>query len=76
LSAEVLLPAMQEHLNLIAALKLRDPLAVAEHLAFHIHSAHQRVLGQDRRVLTTPARLDNPAPTSAATSTPILTEFS
>ena len=75
LSAEVLLPAMQEHLNLIAALKLRDPLAVTEQVAFHIHSAHQRVLGQDRRVLTTPARLDNPAHSSAATSTPILTEF-
>ena len=55
LSAEVLLPAMQEHLNLIAALKLRDPLAVAEHVAFHIHSAHQRVLGQDRRVHATSA---------------------
>lgn len=75
LSAEVLLPAMQEHLNLIAALKLRDPLAVTAQVAFHIHSAHQRVLGQDRRVLTTPARLDNPAPSSGATSTPILTEF-
>ena len=50
LSADILLPAMQEHLNLIAALKARDAAAVAEHLTFHIHSAHQRVLGQDRRV--------------------------
>ena len=50
LSAEILLPAMQEHLNLIAALKARNADAVAEHLAFHIRSAHQRVLGQDRRV--------------------------
>ncbi len=83
LSAEVLLPAMQEHLNLIAALKKRDPHAVAEHVAFHIHSAHQRVLGQDRRVLSSPAPLDNAAhafaatsaPTSAPTPTPVLTEF-
>lgn len=58
LSAEVLLPAMQEHLNLIAALKARDVQAVAEHVAFHIHSAHQRVLGQDRRVLSTPVSID------------------
>ncbi len=50
LSAEILLPAMQEHLNLIAALKARDAALVAQHLAFHIHSAHQRILGQDRRV--------------------------
>ena len=51
LSAEVLLPAMQEHLNLIEAFKLRDPQRVAQTLAHHIDSAHQRVLGQDRRVL-------------------------
>lgn len=50
LSAEVLLPAMQEHLNLIEAFKLRDPQRVAQTLAHHIDSAHQRVLGQDRRV--------------------------
>jgi DNA-binding GntR family transcriptional regulator len=54
LSAEVLLPAMQEHLNLIDALKSRDPVSVASKVAFHIHSAHQRVLGQDRRVLGAP----------------------
>jgi DNA-binding GntR family transcriptional regulator len=41
---------MQEHLNLISALKARDSEAVAEHLAFHIQSAHQRVLGQDHRL--------------------------
>ena len=86
LSAEVLLPAMQEHLNLIAALKKRDPLAVAEHVAFHIHSAHQRVLGQDRRVLSPPDQREkaaHPASSAAAatatttanTPTPILTEF-
>ena len=51
LSSEVLLPAMQEHLNLIEALQQRDPQRVAQRLAFHIDCAHQRVLGQDRRVL-------------------------
>ena len=59
LSSEVLLPAMQEHLNLIEALKKRDPGLVAQKLAYHIHSAHQRVLGQDRRVLS-------PAPSPSA----------
>jgi DNA-binding GntR family transcriptional regulator len=68
LSAEVLLPAMQEHLNLIAALKARDPQAVSEHVAFHIHCAHQRVLGQDRRVLSTPV--------PAEISSTHITEFS
>lgn len=52
LSAEVLLPAMHEHLDLIAALKQRDANAVAEKLRYHIHCAHQRVLGQDRRELS------------------------
>jgi len=50
LSADILLPAMQEHLTLIAALKTRDPNAVADALGHHIHSAHERVLGRDRRV--------------------------
>lgn len=50
LSADILLPAMQEHLALIAALKTRDPQAVAIALGHHIHSAHERVLGRDRRV--------------------------
>lgn len=50
LSADILLPAMQEHLTLIAALKIRDPYAVADALGHHIHSAHERVLGRDRRV--------------------------
>lgn len=53
LSADILLPAMQEHLTLVAALKTRAPLAVAEALAHHIHSAHERVLGRDRRVAST-----------------------
>jgi DNA-binding GntR family transcriptional regulator len=51
LSADVLLPAMQEHLNLIEALKKRDPQEVVQRLAYHINSAQQRVLGQDRRPL-------------------------
>lgn len=50
LSADILLPAMQEHLNLIGALKTRDPQEVAHHLSHHLHSAHQRILGQDTRV--------------------------
>lgn len=50
LSADILLPAMQEHLALIAALKTRDPIRVAQALDHHIHSAHERVLGRDRRV--------------------------
>ena len=66
LSADILLPAMQEHLNLIAALKARNSDAVAEHLAFHIHSAHQRVLGQDHRVHT---------PSSAPSSDPSSDKF-
>ena len=53
LSADILLPAMQEHLTLIAALKTRDPSAVANALGHHIHSAHERVLGRDRRVAST-----------------------
>ena len=75
LSAEVLLPAMQEHLNLIAALKLRDPVAVAEQVAFHIRSAHQRVLGQDQRVLSTSTRIDSPAHACVAAPILTLTEF-
>jgi len=55
LSADILLPAMQEHLTLIAALKTRDPSAVADALGHHIHSAHERVLGRDRRVASTTA---------------------
>jgi DNA-binding GntR family transcriptional regulator len=42
---------MQEHLNLIEALKKRDPQEVVQRLAYHINSAQQRVLGQDRRPL-------------------------
>jgi len=51
LSPEVLLPAMNEHLWIIDALKRRDPEAVAHRLAHHIESAHRRVLGLPRPVL-------------------------
>jgi DNA-binding GntR family transcriptional regulator len=50
LSADILLPAMQEHLALIGALRSRDAQAVAASLAHHLQSAHERVLGRDRRV--------------------------
>ncbi len=48
LSAEVLLPAMEEHLWFIDALKQRDTVAVAQRLTHHIESAHRRVLGLPR----------------------------
>ena len=48
LSPEALLPAMEEHLWFIEALKQRDPQAVAERLTHHIESAHRRVLGLPR----------------------------
>ncbi len=48
LSPDALLPAMQEHLWFIAALKQRDAGAVAHRLAHHIASAHRRVLGLPR----------------------------
>lgn len=68
LSSQVLLPAMQEHLNLLEALKKRDPELVAHRLAHHIHSAHQRVLGQDRRVLSPALPESDPALTSVFSS--------
>lgn len=48
LSADALLPAMEEHLWFIDALKRRDAQQVAERLAHHIESAHRRVLGLPR----------------------------
>lgn len=48
LSDDALLPAMQEHLWFIDALKQRDPARVAERLTHHIESAHRRVLGLPR----------------------------
>ncbi len=51
LSADALLPAMEEHLWFIDALKRRDPLAVAQRITHHIESAHRRVLGMPRPTL-------------------------
>lgn len=51
LSGDVLLPAFDEHLWFIDALKRRDRDAVAQRLAHHIESAHRRVLGLPRPVL-------------------------
>lgn len=48
LSADVLVPAMEEHLWFIDALKKRDAAAVIERLNHHIDSAHRRVLGLPR----------------------------
>jgi DNA-binding GntR family transcriptional regulator len=48
LSPEALLPAMEEHLWFIEALRRRDPEAVAQRLNHHIESAHRRVLGLPR----------------------------
>jgi DNA-binding GntR family transcriptional regulator len=48
LSEDALLPAMQEHLWFIEALKRRDAQQVAARLTHHIESAHRRVLGLPR----------------------------
>lgn len=48
LSADVLIPAMEEHLWFIEALKQRDAPAVIERLSHHIDSALRRVLGLPR----------------------------
>jgi DNA-binding GntR family transcriptional regulator len=48
LSAAVLVPAMEEHLWFIDALKHRDAAGVIERLNHHIDSAHRRVLGLPR----------------------------
>jgi DNA-binding GntR family transcriptional regulator len=51
LSPDALLPAMEEHLWFIEALKRRDPQAVAQRITHHIESAHRRVLGLPRPTL-------------------------
>lgn len=48
LSPEALVPAMEEHLWFIEALKRRDAAEVARRLTHHIESAHRRVLGLPR----------------------------
>jgi DNA-binding GntR family transcriptional regulator len=56
LSEDALLPAMEEHLWFIEALKRRDPQQVAARLSHHIESAHRRVLGLPRPPLPKQAR--------------------
>lgn len=56
LSEDALIPAMEEHLWFIAALKRRDAPQVAERLTHHIESSHRRVLGLPRP----PLPQDNP----------------
>ena len=56
LSSEALLPAMEEHLWFIEALKRRDAQQVAERLGHHIESAHRRVLGLPRPPLPSSPR--------------------
>ena len=51
LSDDALLPAMQEHLWFIEALKRRDAEQVQARLTHHIESAHRRVLGLPRPTL-------------------------
>ena len=58
LSPQVLVPAMQEHLWFIEALKRRDAQAVLERLGHHIESAHLRVLGLPRPAMSW--SLENP----------------
>jgi DNA-binding GntR family transcriptional regulator len=48
LSPDALLPAMEEHLWFIEALRRRDVAAVLARLGHHIDSAHRRVLGLPR----------------------------
>jgi DNA-binding GntR family transcriptional regulator len=59
LSPDVLIPAMEEHLWFIDALKRREAQAVVERLSHHIQSAHRRVLGLPRPDM--PWSLENPA---------------
>ncbi len=51
LSPEALLPAMEEHLWFVQALKARDVQAVGDRMTRHIESAHRRVLGLPRPAL-------------------------
>jgi len=57
LSPEALVPAMEEHLWFVRALKARDAAEVAARLTHHIESAHRRVLGLPRPPL--PGPLEN-----------------
>ncbi len=58
LSADALLPAMEEHLWFIDALRRRDATAVLARLCHHIDSAHRRVLGLARPPLPIDGSID------------------
>ncbi|MDP2257363.1 MAG: GntR family transcriptional regulator [Polaromonas sp.] len=58
LSPQVLIPAMEEHLWFIDALKRRDAQTVLQRLSHHIESAHLRVLGLPRPAM--PWSSENP----------------
>ena len=45
LNAQALLPAMDEHLALIAALRTRDPWTASMSIEAHLTSARNRALG-------------------------------
>lgn len=45
LNAEVLLPAMREHLSIIEAFRTRDPAAVGKAMEHHLTHARNRALG-------------------------------
>jgi DNA-binding GntR family transcriptional regulator len=62
LSEDALLPAMEEHLWFIEALKRRDAAQVAARLAQHIESAHRRVLGLPRPPLPNSTEAKEPTP--------------
>ncbi|RZS53242.1 GntR family transcriptional regulator [Sphaerotilus mobilis] len=62
LSADALLPAMEEHLWFIHALRRRDAAAVLARLGHHIDSAHRRVLGLARPPLPIDTTPTNPGP--------------
>ena len=62
LSEDALLPAMEEHLWFIDALKRRDAPQVAARLSHHIESAHRRVLGLPRPPLPHSAAIKEARP--------------
>ncbi len=54
IAVQRVLPAMQEHLFFIAALRRRDPAAAVTALMHHIGSSRQRVVDASSRPLTAP----------------------
>ncbi len=62
LSPDALLPAMEEHLWFVDALRRRDAAAVLARLGHHIDSAHRRVLGLARPPLPIDTLPGTPGP--------------